>query len=50
MMSEATPDLVIGKLSRRWKPTKRLKQLLKIDSGRLRRRAGEIAALGATAL
>ncbi len=36
-MSEATPDLVIGKLSRRWKPTKRLKQLLKIDSGRLRR-------------
>ncbi|MFX1342545.1 MAG: hypothetical protein ACFFAL_07585, partial [Promethearchaeota archaeon] len=36
-MSEVTPEQVIEKLSRRWKPAKRIKQILKIDSGHLRR-------------
>ncbi|MFX1492263.1 MAG: DNA topoisomerase IV subunit A [Promethearchaeota archaeon] len=36
-MSELTPDQVMAKLSRRWKPTKRLTRLLQTDSGRLRR-------------
>ncbi len=36
-MAEITPDRVMEKLSRRWKPTKRLIKTLKIDSKQLRR-------------
>ena len=36
-MSAITPDLIMDKLSRRWKTTKRLTQLLKANSATLRR-------------